>query len=80
MARGESAKKHRVKCSMQVLELTKAGTSVDLEIFADGEKLGTLIIGRGSISWFGKGRTKGRRIGWSKFAEMMDIYCYGTRA
>ena len=40
-------------------ELTKAGTSVQMEIHASGEKIGTIVLGRGSISWYGGKRQKG---------------------
>jgi len=36
---------------LHVVELTRAGSSVDLEIYADNEKIGTMIIGR--VRWFG---------------------------
>ena len=49
---------------------------MSLEIFASEEKIGTIIIGRGSITWFGKNRQHGKRISWSKFAELMDQYSY----
>lgn len=76
MRRKRTVKKHTVRAQMQVLELTKAGSSMSLEIFANEEKIGTIIIGRGSITWFGKNRQHGKRISWSKFAELMDQYSY----
>lgn len=69
-------KKHTVRANMQVLELTKAGSSINFEIFADNEKIGTIIIGRGSLTWYGKNRQIGKRISWTKFAEIMDRYSY----
>jgi hypothetical protein len=69
--------KHAVKATLKVQELTNAGSSLDLEIFADGQKLGDLIMGRGSLYWFGRGRQKRKRIRWTKFAEMMDTRAYG---
>jgi hypothetical protein len=50
--------KHAVSAVLRVGELTNAGSSLDLEIFAEGSKLGDLVIGRGSLYWFGKGRQK----------------------
>ena len=70
--------KHRVKCSMQVLELTKAGSSMEFEVFADGEKLGTITIGRGSFSWCGARRQKTWQFAWTEFAKLMDERCYGA--
>ena len=40
-------RRHAVKANLQVMELSKAGTSLKLEIFADEQKLGDLTIGRG---------------------------------
>ena len=45
-------RKHSVKANMHVVELTRAGTSLDLEIYADNVKIGTLIIGQGSLFWY----------------------------
>jgi len=69
-------KKHTVSARMQVLELTKAGSSMELDIFANKEKLGTIIIGRGSLTWFGKNRRKFKTFSWTKFAEIMDEHTY----
>jgi hypothetical protein len=76
MRKRRAVKKHTVRAQMQVLELTKAGSSMSLEIFANKEKIGTIIIGRGSITWSGKNRKHGKRISWSEFAELMDKYSY----
>ncbi len=75
-AKPEPVRKHSVRCRIDVPELTKAGTAVELEIHADGEKIGTIILGRGSITWYGGGRKKGTEISWTKFAELMDAHCY----
>jgi hypothetical protein len=79
MPRKRLLKKHSVKAHLQVLELAKAGSSLDLEIYASKEKLGTLIIGRGSLYWYGRNRHKSKRISWTRFAEMMDELAYGAR-
>ena len=70
-------KKHSVKANLQVVELTRAGSSLDLEIYADQEKIGTMIIGQGSLSWKGGKRQITMRIPWSRFAAMMDELAYG---
>jgi len=49
----KTLKKHSVRANLQVMELTRAGSSLDLEIYADNEKIGTMIIGRGSLVWIG---------------------------
>jgi hypothetical protein len=77
MAKKKVIKKHTVKASFHVPALSKAGTSLNLEIFASEQKLGELIIGRGSLFWYGKKRQKSKRIDWTKFAEMMDRLAYG---
>ena len=66
-------RKHTAKAHVELQSLSKAGTSIEIELFAEGEKLGRLVIGRGSLTWFGKGRWKhGRRFSWSRFAEAME--------
>lgn len=65
-------RKHTANARVQVLGLSKAGTSIDLELFADDEKLGTLVIGRGSLTWYGANWKRGRRFTWSAFAALMD--------
>ena len=63
---------HSVKATISSFELTKAGSALSLEVYASKLKLGEIIIGQGSLYWFGRGRQKSKRIAWSKFAEMMD--------
>ena len=54
MARKRARKKHSVKATVHIFELARAGSSLNLEIFASKEKIGTLILGSGSLFWFGK--------------------------
>lgn len=77
MAKKRSIKKHSVKANLQVMELAKAGSSLHLEIYAAREKIGTVIIGSGSLSWYGGKRQIRKRIPWSRFAEMMNELAYG---
>jgi hypothetical protein len=77
MPKNKSIKKHSVRANLHVKQLTKAGSSLDLEIYANKEKIGTLILGSGSLFWFGKRRQIRKRIPWSRFAEMMDELAYG---
>lgn len=79
MPKKKPIKKHSVKANFQVKELAKAGSSLDLELYADKEKIGTLILGSGSLFWFGKGRQIRKRIPWTRFAKMMDELAYGPR-
>jgi hypothetical protein len=70
-------RKHKVNVTLQVFEITKAGTSLDLEIFSEDQKLGHLTIGRGSINWRGGNRKTVKRIRWPDFAEWMNERAYG---
>lgn len=72
-------KKHTVTARVQILDLTKAGSSMEFEIYANKEKIGTIIIGRGSLTWRGGRRQRDKRLSWSEFAKMMDDYSYGER-
>ena len=50
----------------------KLGRSdVTFQIARDGETFGTLTVSNGSMVWFPKGASKGRRVGWKKFNELM---------
>ncbi len=62
---------------MQVLELTRAGSSMTFEVFSQSEKIGTIVMGRGSFSWWGKGRQTGKRLSWTAFAKLLNKRCYG---
>jgi len=73
----EKRRRHAVKVNLQVFELSKAGTSLELEISADDQKLGDITIGRGSIIWHGRNRQSSKRIRWTRFAQMMDELAYG---
>lgn len=72
-----SRRKHSVKGHLQLHQLSKAGTSVEFEIFADGEKIGNITIGRGSLIWQGARKQSSKKIDWSRFAELMNDFCYG---
>ena len=77
-ARGaRSKRKHAVNVHLNVFGITKAGTSLDLEIYSEGEKLGQLTIGRGSVNWRGGNRKSVKRIRWPEFAEWMNERAYG---
>jgi len=77
MPKKRSRKKHSVKAYLQVMELARTGSSLNLEIYAARQKIGTLIIGRGSLFWYGRSRHLRKRISWTRFAEMMDELAYG---
>ena len=76
MPRKRVRKKHSVKAQLQVMELSKAGTSLELESYAAKQKIGTLTLGRGSLYWRGRSHRLWKRIAWTRFAEMMDDLAY----
>ena len=57
-----SERKHAVYANLNVPELTKAGSGLELYIYARGEKLGEVDIGRGGFYWKGGGRHRRKRI------------------
>jgi hypothetical protein len=69
--------KHEVMADLSNFGLAKAGSSLNLQIYANHEKIGELEVGRGSLYWYGRSRHKRKRINWTKFAEMMDRLAYG---
>jgi hypothetical protein len=77
IVKGRVERKHAVRGMMRVHEFTKAGTSLNLEISAAGEKIGELEIGRGGLYWWGGHRQKRKRLSWTMFAELMDSLAYG---
>ena len=77
MARRKAKRKHSVDVTLKAFGITKAGTSLDLEIYSEGEKLGHLTIGRGSIRWRGGKRKRAKTFRWEEFAEWMDERVYG---
>ena len=76
MAQASTRRKHSVHARLNVPELTRAGTSLRLEIYAEDEKIGTLVIGRGSLFWRGGKRQKQKQIDWTRFAQIMDTIAY----
>ncbi len=70
-----AGRKHSVRCTIEVPELTKSGSAVRFDVHADGEKIGTILLGRGSITWYGGKRKTGVQISWTKFAELMNQHC-----
>ncbi|TNJ34410.1 hypothetical protein [Arenimonas terrae] len=65
-------RKHTVKASLRNVDLTKATSALNLVLRADGEKLGELVVGRGSFFWYARNSKKRQRITWSDFADLMD--------
>ncbi|MFL6210299.1 MAG: hypothetical protein ACJ74W_15695 [Pyrinomonadaceae bacterium] len=66
-------KKHEVRVEVQVLELSKAGSGILLEISAEGELLGTIEIGHGSFGWRKRSGKRGfKRVDWTTFAGWLN--------
>lgn len=64
---------HQVKASINLEEIPQAKSAIKLTILNDGEVLGHLTIGRGSITWLGRGRKSIRtKLDWPRFAQLMD--------
>lgn len=70
---------HSASAYLAVDSLTKAGSSLSLDITADGCRIGKLEIGRGGLFWRGARRWHAtrKRISWSRFAAIMDDLAYG---
>lgn len=77
MGKRPPARRHAVRAYLQIPELIRAGSSLRLQIFSRRQKLGEIIIGRGSLYWYGRNRRKRKRVSWTRFADMMDALAYG---
>lgn len=65
-------RRHAVRASLRNVDLTKATTALTLVLRNEGEKMGELVVGRGSFFWKARNGKKRKRITWSDFAAMMD--------
>ncbi|HEX7956294.1 MAG TPA: hypothetical protein VF508_05080 [Pyrinomonadaceae bacterium] len=72
----QPVRKHRVTAHVRIPDLTKAGSSMEFEIYASEERIGTIVIGRGSLTWRGGRRQREKRLTWSQFADLMDKHSY----
>lgn len=72
VTKSTSRRVHAVSARLSVTSLTRAGTALTLEIRGSDGKLGELEIGRGALYWKGRHQQSAKRIGWTRFAEMMD--------
>ena len=66
-----------VRAALDNFALAKAKSALTLRIYSNGEKVGELQVGRGSLYWWGARRQKEKRIRWGQFADMMDELAYG---
>ena len=67
---------HTASAHLSVDGLTRAGSALELCIFAEGQKIGEIRIGRGGLFWFGCHRQTGKRVSWTRFAKIMDELTY----
>ena len=66
------AHRHTVRASLRNVDLTKATTALTLVLHDEGEKMGELVVGRGSFFWKARHGKRRKRITWADFAAMMD--------
>ena len=66
------AHRHTVRASLRNVDLTKATTALKLVLLDEGEKMGELVVGRGSFFWKARHGKKRKRITWADFAALMD--------
>jgi hypothetical protein len=69
---------HLVTGDLRLVELTRAGSALTLEIvnLKTNKKLGTIEIGQGSFTWWGFKRQKARPWNWTRFAKIMNREAY----
>ena len=65
-------RKHTVEVQLPSVNLSIAGAGLRLYLRADGAKLGELVVGRGSISWWGYHAKTPKRWGWTAFAKQLE--------
>ncbi|PYR80476.1 MAG: hypothetical protein DMF87_08740 [Acidobacteria bacterium] len=70
------AQRFKVEATLHNVELVRAGSSVRLQVFRRGEKLGDLQIGRGSIFWWGAKRKNRKRLRWDTVADQFNRLAY----
>ena len=70
--KGKGKVVHKVRATLDVGQLARAGNSLEMRMSARGQKLGELRIGRGALYWKGRSQRTEKRISWTKFADMMD--------
>jgi hypothetical protein len=54
--------------------ITVVNTDIEVEVRADGKRLGTLRISRGSIDWITSPKQIPRRLSWERFADLAETY------
>ena len=72
-------KVHRVTGTLNVVEFTKAGSALTLQVYDKDQMLGEITIGRGSFTWRGGRKRSFNAVSWNwtRFAEIMNRTAYG---
>ncbi len=70
-------RRHEVRASLSNLVLAKAKSALTLNVYSQGQKVGELQVGRGSLYWWGKHKQKSKRIDWTRFTDVMNRLAYG---
>ena len=77
-AKKRVSRRHEVKAELSNFSLAKAKSALTLQVYAEGEKVGELQIGRGSLYWWGRYKQIHKRVSWSRFTKMMNELAYGS--
>jgi hypothetical protein len=62
---------HRVEVNLKNFILPKRGSAIEVEIFDDTGKIGSLQVGRGSLGWKAGKMIHYRVIRWPDFMSLM---------
>ena len=63
--------KHNVSFTLPIRKLGKE--DIEFYVRADGAIFGKLAVSNGSIVWFPRSSRRGRKIGWKRFDELMQV-------
>jgi len=77
--RTKTRRKYQVNAELSNFQLAKVKSALTLRIYARGEKVGELEVGRGSLVWRGKDRQRFKRVSWGRFTDLMNDLAYGRR-
>jgi hypothetical protein len=66
---------HTVEVELPASELK---SEVFFNVMLKGQKIGTLKVARGSVTWFERNAKKGKRITWSELAEAIAEHPKGA--
>ena len=65
-----------VHAEIENFTLAKAKSALKLQIYNREGKLGELQIGRGSLRWWSAHSATEHRVGWARFAQLVDERAY----